>query len=77
MTKKENLIGNSISWDGLRQHEQFKLGPLTSFSFESHTPPMIPKEAKEKTLHWLFFNIKHTSTLLPQFLRYICMCDIC
>jgi hypothetical protein len=23
MTKKENLIGNRISWDGLRQHEQF------------------------------------------------------
>ncbi len=48
MTKKENLIGNRISWEGLRQHEQFKLEPLTSFSFESHPPPMIQKEAKEK-----------------------------
>ncbi len=50
MTKEENLIGNRISWDGLRQHEQFKLEPLTSFSFESHPQPMNQKEAKEKTL---------------------------
>jgi hypothetical protein len=48
MTKEENLIGNRISWDGLRQHEQFKIEPLISFSFESHPPPMIQKEAKEK-----------------------------